>query len=160
MLTFTRRAAIEMKRRAHEIVKVALDEPLGGVSHSLSQRLSWTGTFHSIGNRLLRHYAKHLKLDPQFTVADRGDSADLMDAVRMELGFASKDQRFPRKETCLQIYSYRVNTQRPLKETLEQQYPWCLQWEADLGSSIARTSSASSAARCSTTTTCCSTGTR
>jgi ATP-dependent DNA helicase UvrD/PcrA len=132
MLTFTRRAALEMKRRAQEIVKTALAEPFGGVSHSISQRLAWIGTFHSIGNRLLRHYAKHLKLDPQFSVADRGDSADLMDAIRMELGFASKDQRFPRKETCLQIYSYRVNTQRPLKETLEQQYPWCVQWEQDL----------------------------
>jgi DNA helicase-2/ATP-dependent DNA helicase PcrA len=132
MLTFTRRAAAEMKRRAQEIVKEALKEPIGGVSHAISQRLSWTGTFHSIGNRLLRHYAKHLKLDPQFTVADRGDSADLLDAIRMELGFAAKEQRFPRKETCLQIYSYRVNTQKSLKETLEQQYPWCLQWEADL----------------------------
>ena len=133
MLTFTRRAATEMRRRAHDIVKIALNEPLGGVSHTISQRLTWAGTFHSIGNRLLRHYARHLKLDPQFSVADRGDSADLMDALRMELGFASKEQRFPRKETCLAIYSYRVNTQRPLKETLEQQYPWCLQWEADLG---------------------------
>jgi DNA helicase-2/ATP-dependent DNA helicase PcrA len=132
MLTFTRRAATEMRRRAHEIIKVALNEPLGGVSHSVSQRLTWAGTFHSIGNRLLRHYAKHLKLDPQFTVVDRGDSADLMDAVRTELGLASKEQRFPRKETCLQIYSFRVNTQRSLKETLEQQYPWCVQWEADL----------------------------
>jgi DNA helicase-2/ATP-dependent DNA helicase PcrA len=132
MLTFTRRAATEMRRRAHDIVKIALNEPLGGVSHTVSQKLTWAGTFHSIGNRLLRHYAKHLKLDPQFSVADRSDSADLMDTLRMELGFASKEQRFPRKETCLQIYSYRVNTQKPLKETLEQQYPWCLQWEADL----------------------------
>ncbi|MEJ1960251.1 MAG: ATP-dependent helicase [Gammaproteobacteria bacterium] len=132
MLTFTRRASVEMRRRAHEIIKIALNEPLGGVSHAVSQRLTWAGTFHSIGNRLLRHYAKHLKLDPQFTVVDRGDSADLMDAIRTELGFAGKEQRFPRKETCMQIYSYRVNTQRPLKETLEQQYPWCLQWEADL----------------------------
>lgn len=132
MLTFTRRAATEMRRRAHDIVKTALDEPLGGVSHTVSQRLTWAGTFHSIGNRLLRHYAKHLKLDPQFTVADRADSADLLDTVRAELGLASKEQRFPRKETCLAIYSYRVNTQRPLQETLERQYPWCLQWEADL----------------------------
>lgn len=132
MLTFTRRAATEMRRRAHEIIKVALNEPLGGVSQSVSQRLTWAGTFHSIGNRLLRHYAKHLKLDPQFTVVDRGDAADLMDTVRTELGFASKEQRFPRKETCLQIYSFRVNTHEPLKETLEQQYPWCVQWEADL----------------------------
>lgn len=132
MLTFTRRAATEMRRRAHDIIKKALNEPLGGVSHTVSQRLTWAGTFHSIGNRLLRHYARHLRLNPQFTVVDRAEAADLLDGVRMELGLASKEQRFPRKETCLQIYSYRVNTQKPLKETLEQQYPWCVQWEADL----------------------------
>ena len=132
MLTFTRRAATEMRRRAHEITKKALNETLGGVSQTIQQRLSWAGTFHSIGNRLLRHYARHLKLDPQFSVVDRADAADLMDGLRQELGLAAQEQRFPRKETCLQIYSYRVNTQRPLKETLEQQYPWCAQWEADL----------------------------
>jgi DNA helicase-2/ATP-dependent DNA helicase PcrA len=132
MLTFTRRAATEMRRRAHEITKKALNEALGGVSQTIQQRLSWAGTFHSIGNRLLRHYARHLKLDPQFTVIDRADSADLMDVLRQELGLASKEQRFPRKETCLQIYSYRVNTQNSLKDTLEQQYPWCAQWEGDL----------------------------
>src|SRR5215469_18819545 len=124
ILTFTRRAATEMRRRAYEITRKALDETLGGVSQTITQRLTWTGTFHSIGNRLLRHYARHLKLDPQFSVIDRADSADLMDALRQELGLASKEQRFPRKETCLQIYSYRVNTQASLKETLEQQYPW------------------------------------
>src|SRR5580765_3595240 len=59
MLTFTRRAAIEMRRRAHEITRKALNDPLGGISQGISQRLSWTGTFHSIGNRLLRHYASH-----------------------------------------------------------------------------------------------------
>src|SRR6185312_5025514 len=132
MLTFTRRAALEMRRRAYEITRKALNEALGGVSQSINQRLTWTGTFHSVGNRLLRHYARHLKLDPQFSVMDRSDSADLMDSLRQELGLAAKEQRFPRKETCLQIYSYRVNTQRSLKETLEQQYPWCAQWEADL----------------------------
>ncbi|MGH8208635.1 MAG: ATP-dependent helicase [Steroidobacteraceae bacterium] len=132
MLTFTRRAATEMRRRAHEITKKALNEALGGVSQTIQQRLSWTGTFHSVGNRLLRHYARHLKLDPQFTVVDRADAADLMDCLRQELGLANKEQRFPRKETCLQIYSYRVNTQRSLKETLERQYPWCAHWEADL----------------------------
>ncbi len=94
--------------------------------------MSWAGTFHSVGNRLLRHYARQLKLDPQFSVLDRGDSADLMDGVRQELGLAQKEQRFPRKDTCLQIYSHRVNTQRPLKETLEAQFPWCAQWESDL----------------------------
>lgn len=132
MLTFTRRAALEMRRRAHEICKAALDDALGGLSQTIVQRLSWAGTFHAIGNRLLRHYARHLSLDPQFTVIDRADSADLIDNIRQELGFATKEQRFPRKDTCVAIYSYRVNTQKSLKESLEQQFPWCLQWEADL----------------------------
>jgi DNA helicase-2/ATP-dependent DNA helicase PcrA len=132
MLTFTRRAAAEMRRRAHDIVKKALNEPIGGLGQTLLQRLTWTGTFHSIGNRLLRHYARHLKLDPQFSVIDRSDAADLLDGVRQELGLAAKEQRFPRKETCLQIYSYRVNTGRLLKDVLAEQYPWCVQWEAEL----------------------------
>ncbi|HET9388994.1 MAG TPA: ATP-dependent helicase [Steroidobacteraceae bacterium] len=132
MLTFTRRAATEMRRRAHEIAKKALNDALGGVSQTITQRLSWAGTFHAIGNRLLRHYARHLKLDPQFTVVDRADSADMLDGLRQELGYAAKEQRFPRKETCLQIYSYRINTQRTLKDSLAQQYPWCVQWEAEL----------------------------
>jgi DNA helicase-2/ATP-dependent DNA helicase PcrA len=132
MLTFTRRAAAEMRRRAHDIIKKALNESIGGVGQTLLQRLHWTGTFHSIGNRLLRHYARHLKLDPQFSVIDRADAADLLDGLRQELGLAAKEQRFPRKETCLQIYSYRVNTGRALKDTLAEQYPWCAQWEVEL----------------------------
>ncbi|MGH8221133.1 MAG: ATP-dependent helicase [Steroidobacteraceae bacterium] len=132
LLTFTRRAALEMRRRARDIVKKALNEPLGGINQAVAQRLSWAGTFHAMANRLLRHYARHLNLDPQFTVIDRGDAADLMDTLRQELGLAAKGERFPRKDTCLAIYSYRVNTHKPLKETLEQQYPWCASWEADL----------------------------
>ncbi len=125
MLTFTRRAAAQMRLRAADIVRGAS----GGAVH---ERLTWSGTFHAIGNRLLRHYAAALGLDPQFTVLDRADAADLLDALRQELGLAQKEQRFPRKETCLQIYSHRVNTQRPLRATLEEQFPWCAHWEAEL----------------------------
>ena len=95
-------------------------------------RLLWAGTFHSVGDRILRLYAKHLGLDPNFTVLDRADAADLMDVVRHELGFSAKDKRFPRKDACLAIYSYRVNTRLSLKQTLEEQFPWCREWEADL----------------------------
>jgi DNA helicase II / ATP-dependent DNA helicase PcrA len=132
MLTFTRRAATEMRRRAHDITRKALNDTMGGVAQTISQRLTWAGTFHSIGNRLLRHYAAHLQLDPHFSVIDRGDSADLLDSLRQELGLAQKEQRFPRKESCLQIYSHRVNTRAPLKETLEEHFPWCAQWEPEL----------------------------
>ncbi|MBV8144956.1 MAG: ATP-dependent helicase, partial [Gammaproteobacteria bacterium] len=114
MLTFTRRAAQEMRRRAHEITRKALNDTLGGATQSIAQRLSWAGTFHSVGNRLLRHYAAHLQLDPHFSVIDRSDAADLMDSLREELGFAEREQRFPRKDTCLGIYSNRVNTRSSL----------------------------------------------
>jgi ATP-dependent DNA helicase UvrD/PcrA len=134
MLTFTRRAAVEMKRRANEILREAFNDKLGGgKAQALTQRLTWAGTFHSIGNRLLRHYAKHVGLDPAFTVLDRSDAADLVDTVRTELGFSGKGQRFPRKDTCYGIYSYRVNTQKSLKETLESQYSWCAHFEEDIG---------------------------
>jgi DNA helicase-2/ATP-dependent DNA helicase PcrA len=132
LLTFTRRAAVEMRRRAHEIVRETVAERSAARSQALLQRLQWAGTFHAIGNRLLRVYARQLKLEPSFTVIDRADSADLIDHVRAELGFATKEQRFPRKDTCLAIYSWRVNTQKSLRETLEQQFPWCRDWEADL----------------------------
>ncbi|MEJ0098931.1 MAG: ATP-dependent helicase [Pseudomonadota bacterium] len=131
LLTFTRRAANEMRRRAIEIMRKALDDTLGGKSQSIAQRLVWAGTFHSMANRLLRHYAPQLKLDPNFTVIDRADSADVIDQIRAELGYAAAEQRFPRKETCLAIYSWRVNTGKGLAETL-QQFPWCQQWEEEL----------------------------
>jgi DNA helicase II / ATP-dependent DNA helicase PcrA len=132
LLTFTRRAAAEMRRRSHDIVRGALSDTLGNKAQLILQRLVWAGTYHSIGNRLLRHYARHLKLEPSFTVIDRADSADLLDEIRAQLGLAAKEQRFPRKDTCLAIYSWRVNTQKSLQEALDQQFPWCKDWEADL----------------------------
>ena len=63
---------------------------------------------------------------------DRGDAADLMDVLRHELGFSKSEKRFPRKDTCLAIYSHRVNTQRPLADTLDALFPWCAEWESQL----------------------------
>jgi DNA helicase-2/ATP-dependent DNA helicase PcrA len=132
MLTFTRRAAQEMIRRAQHIVAEVMTDRGKAGDRSVVSRLIWSGTFHSVGNRILRLYAKHLGLDPGFTVLDRSDSADLMDVVRHELGFSAKDKRFPRKDVCLAVYSYRVNTRLSLKQTLEEQFPWCREWETDL----------------------------
>ncbi len=132
MLTFTRRAAQEMIRRTQGIVAEVMSDRGKAGDRSVTSRLLWSGTFHSVGNRILRLYAKHLGLGPNFTVLDRADAADLMDVVRHELGFSTKDKRFPRKDACLAIYSYRVNTRLSLKQTLEEQFPWCMEWEADL----------------------------
>src|SRR5450755_261398 len=133
MLTFTRRAAQEMIKRTQGIVAEVMSDRGKAGDRSVVSRLIWGGTFHSIGSRILRLYAKHLSLDPNFTVLDRADAADLMDVVRHELGFSAKDKRFPRKDACLSIYSYRVNTRLSLKQTLEEQFPWVSEWEQDLG---------------------------
>jgi DNA helicase-2/ATP-dependent DNA helicase PcrA len=110
----------------------ALGDTLGNKAQAMLQRLVWAGTFHSIGNRLLRHYGRYLNLEPGYSVIDRSDSADLFDSLRQEMKLGEQYQRFPRKDTCLAIYSWRINTQKSLHETLEQQFPWCLNWEQDL----------------------------
>jgi len=132
MLTFTRRAAQEMIRRAQTIVGETLAERGKVGDRSVVSRLLWSGTFHSVGSRILRVYAKHLGLNPNFTVLDRTDAADLMDVIRHEMGFSAKEKRFPRKDACLAIYSYRVNTRLPLKQTIEEHTPWCREWEQEL----------------------------
>ena len=122
LLTFSRRAAVEMTRRAQRIV--------GEVQREI--RLPWSGTFHAIANKLIRRFSKTINLSESFSVLDRGDAADLMDVVRHELGFSKSEKRFPRKETCLAIYSHKVNTQGSLKDTLETVFPWCADWEIEL----------------------------
>lgn len=132
LLTFTRRAAAEMTRRAQRILGQALSDTGTAGTPSGDLGAVWSGTFHGIGNRLLRLHGKAIGLDPAFTVMDRSDSADLMNLVRTDLGFAKTRSRFPRKDACLAIYSYTVNTRRALQHTLQTAYPWCLDWESEL----------------------------
>ncbi|MBO0735572.1 MAG: ATP-dependent helicase [Alphaproteobacteria bacterium] len=133
LLTFTRRAATEMTRRAQRILAAAGPAQRPSVK-AASGGISWSGTFHAIANRLLREHAHSIGLDPSFTVLDRGDAADRLNFVRNELGLAKTEARFPRKDTCLAIYSHTVNARSPLSETLESAFPWCAAWEAELKS--------------------------
>jgi DNA helicase-2/ATP-dependent DNA helicase PcrA len=130
LLTFTRRAAAEMTRRVETIVRNAL--AAGRAGSVPTGVLPWSGTFHSVGNRLLRRFAFPLGLDPGFSVLDRGDAADLMDVSRHELSLSKRAKRFPKKDTCLAIYSRCVNARADLDETIEDFYPWCADWEQDL----------------------------
>lgn len=130
LLTFTRRAAQEMTRRVDAIVRQAM---AANDSAALPAGvLPWSGTFHAIANRLLRRYASNLGLDPGFSILDRGDAADVIDVTRHELSLSKKSRRFPKKDTCLSIYSRCVNTQKPLLDVLNETYPWCVDWEPEL----------------------------
>jgi len=135
LLTFTRRAAVEMTRRAGQILaqtRDAADEAFDAPIRRRDGRLEWSGTFHAIANRLLRLYADAAGLDPTFTLLDRSDAADLLDWLRGDLGLARRDRRFPRKGTCLAIYSHTVNAQCDLETTLGAAFSWCSDWEEDL----------------------------
>jgi len=128
LLTFSRRAADEMTRRVQRIAAKVSPRH----ARLVSGGFPWSGTFHSVGARLLREYSGRIGLDPAFTIHDRADSADLMNLVRHDLTLSAKGKRFPLKGTCLAIYSATVNTRRTLTEVLQTTFPWCSEWEAEL----------------------------
>src|SRR5688572_26421076 len=101
LLTFTRRAAAEMTRRAEMILNT---HSALRTQHSGPSRI-WSGTFHAIANRLLRLHSTSLGLWENFTVIDRSDAEDLLNVIRSESTLDKGDVRFPKKGTCLAIYS-------------------------------------------------------
>jgi DNA helicase II / ATP-dependent DNA helicase PcrA len=110
LLTFTRRAAHEMISRAERLVG------------STSSRVHG-GTFHATGHRLLRHFGPEAGLPRDFSIMDQGDAEDLIQLARANLGFGKQEKRFPKKETLHYIYSRHLNTERPVEDILEQEYP-------------------------------------
>ena len=128
LLTFSRRAASEMQRRVERITA----EAFGAKSDVITGALTWSGTFHAIGARLLREYGVDIGLNVDFTIHDREDSADLMNLVRHDLGYSKANKRFPMKGTCLAIYSRVVNSEATLVEVLGTCFPWCAEWESEL----------------------------
>ena len=117
-----------MERRAGH----ALGRVLGLRSSLRQPSLPWSGTFHSIGARLLREYAARIGLAEAFTIHDRGDAEDLMGMVRHDIGLTSTVKRFPLKGTCLNIYSRVVNSRESLADVLHNVFPWCAEWATDL----------------------------
>jgi len=124
LLTFTRRAAQEMIRRAEHCCHA--------LRPTLNAARVWGGTFHAIANRLLRIHGRAVGLEPDFTVLDQSDAEDLLNLLRHDLGLHSPEKRFPKKGTLLEIYSRCVNTREPLGRVLTHHFPWCAEHEAGL----------------------------
>lgn len=110
LLTFTRRAAEEMLRRA----SLLIDNRCAKVSG---------GTFHSFANIILRQFGRKIDLQPAFTIMDRSDSEDLIQLLRTELSLNTKEKRFPRKQTAAEIYSMALNKQWTIPNLVERDYP-------------------------------------
>ena len=128
LLTFSRRAAADMARRAARL----LHQSLGMQSSTAPPTLPWCGTFHSVAARLLREEAPRIGLTPGFTVLDRADAQDLMAHTRQALGLAASEHRLPLAPTCLAIHSRCVNTRQTVADVVKGSHPWCLGHEADL----------------------------
>ncbi len=110
LLTFTRRAAQEMLRRAAMLVGNRAEQVDGG-------------TFHSFANLTLRRYAPLLGYENSFTILDQGDSEDVVNLLRARMGLDSRRRRFPRKQTIASLISASVNRMTPMREIIEEDYP-------------------------------------
>ena len=119
LLTFTRKAAEEMLRRASLI----LDERCSRVSG---------GTFHSFANMTLRRYAKVLGFSSSFTILDTSDAEDVVNLLRTKLGYHKADKRFPKKNTILDVISKSINKSRRIEEVLIYEYPQFEEWAQDI----------------------------
>src|ERR1019366_612056 len=112
LVTFSRRAAAELIRRA------------GQLTDSTTARRVEAGTFHSVAHRVLGRCRASLGLSDGFSVLDQGDVRDLLSLGRAPIA-ADLSRRFPRTETVAAIYARMVSTQVALEETVARTFPWC-----------------------------------
>jgi len=110
LLTFTNKAAREMLSRVEQLV-------------TIDTRRIWGGTFHSIGNRLLRQHAATIGYRSSFTILDAEDAKEMMESAISSLGIKTLEKRFPKGDVLIDIYSYLINTRTPLELHLENNYP-------------------------------------
>ncbi len=119
LLTFTRRAAEEMLKRA----ALLLDDRCSRVSG---------GTFHSFANSILRKYAGTLGLSPRFTILDESDAQDTINLIRTQLGFNRTEKRFPRKRAILEVISKSINKSEKLEDVLYDEYPQFMEYGEEI----------------------------
>jgi DNA helicase-2/ATP-dependent DNA helicase PcrA len=111
LLTFTNKAAREM-----------LERVAGLVSQDLAEL--WGGTFHSIGNRILRRHPVEAGYAEGFSVMDREDAEEVMQGALLEAERVGKAANLPVKPSLVSdVWSYAVNVGRPLGEVVQERYP-------------------------------------
>ena len=119
LLTFTNKAAREMMERVRELI-----------SRDLSDL--WSGTFHSIGNRILRRHADEVGLTRSFSIMDRDDQKSLMNTVIAECDIDTKQRKFPKADVLISIFSLCENTSTPLEDILDYRYPYFEEWAEEI----------------------------
>ena len=113
LLTFTNKAARQMLDRVTNLLPIDASGILGG-------------TFHSVGNRMLRRHGSALGYNSGFTIMDREDQKDLINTVVASAGIDPKEIRFPKGDVLAELFSFVVNTETPLEELLAEKFPYFL----------------------------------
>src|SRR5215212_6453341 len=113
LLTFTNKAARQMLDRVANLLPI----DASGI---------WGGTFHSIGNRMLRRHGSVLGYSSGFSIMDREDQKDLIATVVASSGIDPKEIRFPKAEVLADIFSFVVNTEKPMEELIAERFPYFL----------------------------------
>lgn len=119
LLTFTRKAAQEMLRRAATLIDSRCEKVSGG-------------TFHSFANQILRKFANKIGYPSNFTILDQSDAEDVVNLIRTNLGFDKQKKRFPKKQTLYDIISLSINKQCSIEEVVALQYPQFLDFIDDI----------------------------
>ena len=109
LATFTNRAAREMLRRVEALT--------GG-----DVRRVWGGTFHRIGNLILRRHAASIGFDSNYTILDGEDARDLIATCVDEAGIDTRARRFPKAEILIDIVSFATNTDQPIGDVVARRY--------------------------------------
>ncbi len=125
LLTFTNKAAREMLRRVEALLAVDMRRLMGG-------------TFHSVGNRLLRRFGGRLGLAPNFTILDSEDAREMLEAATSDRNIPTLERRFPKGDVLLDLYSFTVNTGRPFPEVLAEHAPHFAALETEIVSVFQR----------------------
>ena len=110
LLTFTNRASREMLSRVGQILGRDAGRVMGG-------------TFHSVGNRLLRRYGDRLGYRDNYGILDREDSRDLMGNALADVTPSAPDRRLPGAALLVEVYSLVINTGRSLEDVMVSRYP-------------------------------------
>ena len=113
LLTFTNKAAREMLHRVEHLMK-------------MDTRYIWGGTFHHIGNMILRQNSKRVDFRPNFTILDNEDAKDIIELVTKEAKIDRKERRFPKGQVLKEMFSYSVNTMESLEEVVKMKFPYFL----------------------------------
>ncbi len=114
LLTFTNKAAREMLHRVEVLVPTA-----GGAGGRV-----WGGTFHHIGNRILRRHAPLVGYQPNYSILDRDDAKKLMNSCLSDLKINPRKSRFPKGEVIGSLWGLAVNTRKPIAEIVLERVPY------------------------------------